>query len=212
VGWCVPNLSQVISFSRRHRYDTNTVIPTWEDVRRIVDEDFGNTPSDLRNRAMLLLCAIYGFRSSEVVRLRLDDIDWGDETLTVRRSKNGRAQQFPLQYEVGEAILRYLTHGRPQCSYRHLFMTRYCPYRPISRKVLNQVTRRRMTSLHIKSSKMGPHMLRHACATQLLRAGTSLRHIADFLGHRGLATVSIYARFDTEAFRELAAFSLRSVL
>jgi integrase/recombinase XerD len=211
-GWCTPNLGDVITFPNRRRYDPDTVFPSWTDVRRVLDEEVGDKPSDLRNRAMLLLCSIYGFRSSEVARLRLGDIDWIDETLTVTRSKNGRTQQFPLQYEVGEAILKYLIHGRPHCSCRSVFVSRQRPYRPVTPAVLGAVTAMRMAQFQIKSSKKGPHALRHACATQLLRTGTSLRQIADFLGHRDLSSVSIYARLDTEALREVAAFSLRGVL
>jgi site-specific recombinase XerD len=211
-GWCVPNLAGVLSFPNRVRYDPDSVFPSWEDVRRILDEDVGNGPCDLRNRAMLLLCSVYGFRSSEVARLRLNDIDWRDETLTLTRSKNGRSQQFPLQYEVAAAILKYLIHGRPQCSWQNLFIRQHRPYRPVRPTVLNTVTAKRMAQLQIKSSKRGPHALRHACATQLLRTGSSLRQIADFLGHKGLTSVSIYARLDTEAMREVAAFSLKGVL
>ena len=54
---------------------------------------------------MLLLFAVYALRISEVTNLRLIDIDWVVETLTVRRMKNGLVQVFPLQYEVGEALL-----------------------------------------------------------------------------------------------------------
>jgi site-specific recombinase XerD len=210
--WCVPNLRDVLTFPNRRRYDPDTVIPTWEDVRRVLDEAIGNKPADLRNRAMLLLCSIYGLRSSEVARVRLGDIDWKEETLSITRSKNGRTQQFPLQYEIGEAILKYLIHGRPQCSCRNVFVSLNCPYRPITPTTLNLVTATRMALLQIKSTKMGPHALRHACATQLLRSGTSLRQIADFLGHRDLSTVSVYARLDTEALREVAGFSLKAIL
>ena len=210
-GWCIPNLREVITFPNRRRYNPDVIIPTWEDVRRILDENVGDKPRDLRNRAMLLLCAIYGFRSSEVARLRLDDIDWRDETLRITRSKNGRTQQFPLQYEVGEAILKYLMNSRPECLCRALFVSRNRPFRPITPRALNFVTANRMALLQISSSSRGPHALRHACATQLLRTGTALSQIADFLGHKDLKTVSVYARFDTEALRDVAAFSLRGV-
>ena len=77
-------------------------------------------------------CVQYGMRSCEIAGLRLEDFDWYNETLTVRRGKRGRVQQFPIQYEVGEAILEYLRSVRPRCSCRHLFVTRYYPHRPVS--------------------------------------------------------------------------------
>jgi integrase len=150
-------------------------------------------------------------RSCEIAGLRLEDFDWYNETLTVRRGKRGRVQQFPIQYEVGEAILEYLRSVRPRCSCRHLFVTRYYPHRPVLPTTLRPIVTNRMMKLGIKSEQMGPHSLRHACATQLLRKGSSLREIADFLGHRNLGSVSIYAKHDPYTLRRVADFSLRGV-
>src|SRR5207253_1658322 len=71
------------------------------------------TPIGLRNYAVLLLLATYGLRAGEVVRLRLEDIDWRNECFHVRQSKTGRATVLPLLAPVGEAILDYLREGRP---------------------------------------------------------------------------------------------------
>ena len=68
-----------------------------------------------------------------------------------------------------------------------------------------------MKVLGITAHSLGPHSLRHACATELLRKGTSLRDIADFLGHRGMESVSIYAKYDSRSLREVAAFRLGGV-
>jgi integrase/recombinase XerD len=56
--------------------------------------------------------------------------------------------------------------------------------------------------------RTGPHSLRHSCATQLLHKGMSLPEIADFLGHRDLRSVSIYAKLDARALRKVADFPL----
>jgi site-specific recombinase XerD len=69
-----------------------------------------------------------------------------------------------------------------------------------------------MIKLGIKSAKMGAHALRHACATELLRKGSSLKDIADFLGHRGLGSVSVYAKQDPSSLRKVAEFSLAGVV
>ena len=68
-----------------------------------------------------------------------------------------------------------------------------------------------MKRLKVDSEHFGAHSLRHACATQLLRQGSSLRDIADFLGHRGMQSVSIYAKYDVRLLREVATFSLAGV-
>jgi len=62
------------------------------------------------------------------------------------------------------------------------------------------------------TEKFGPHMLRRACATPLLSTGSSLKDIADFLGHSDLRSVSNYAKFDAASLKSVAKFSLRGVL
>jgi len=59
---------------------------------------------------------------------------------------------------------------------------------------------------------MGPHSLRHACATELLKQGASLREIADFLGHRDCQSVEIYAKFDMQSLLKVAALDLCGAL
>jgi len=205
-SWCKAGLFRVIRHPVRRRRMAAAVGPSWKDVRRLIDETNGTKPTDIRARAILLLCAIYGLRTGEITRLSLNDFDWYNEAFTVRRSKRGRTQQFPIQFEVGEAIIRYLQNARPHCSCRNVFVTLSGPYRPLTN--LWAVVSTRIRKLNIKAHNVGPHSLRHACATELPRKGTSLRDIADFLGHRGMESVSIYAKHDSRTLRDVAAFRL----
>jgi integrase/recombinase XerD len=129
----------------------------------------------------------------------------------VVRAKGGRVQQFPIQFEVGETILRYLQQGRPRCSCRRLFVSLRPPYRPLRSATIWGIVADRMKLLEIKSDHFGGHSLRHACATELLRKGSSLREIADFLGHRTMKSVSVYAKYDIRSLRKVAEFSLAGV-
>lgn len=190
------------------RYDPSPRGPRWNEVRKMIGAASGEKSTDLRARAVLLLLAIYGLRSSEVSRLSVDDIDWFDESFLIRRAKHGGTQRFPLQYEVGEAILQYLRHGRPACDSRSLFVTVHTPYRAIPVGALLTLVRRRAAALGIESPQPGPRGLRHACATQLLHKGHSLGEISDFLGHRDPNSVSVYAKSSASALRKVAAFSL----
>ena len=177
----------------------------------MLDAPIGETPAELRTAAMLFLCAIYALRGIEVRQLLIGDFDWINETFVVRRAKRGPIQQFPLQYEVGQAVLRYLRYGRPRCSDSHVFVTLKPPYRPMNQCVLASLVKSRMKALHIESMRHGTHSLRHACATELLRRGASLVEIADFLGHRSIQSVSVYARLDRRSLRQVATFSMAGV-
>lgn len=210
-GWCAPRLALGIRSPRIPKYEDRPKGPTWVEVRRLIESASGSAPNELRAKAILLLFAIYGLRSSEVAGLQLNDFDWRSETFSVQRAKRGGIQQYPIQYEVGEAIIQYLRKGRPHCSSRHVFVSTCRPHGLIRPGPMWQIVGLRMRKLRIESEHVGPHSLRHACATRLLKKGASLKEIADFLGHRNLKSVSIYARYDTRSLRKVAAFSLAGV-
>jgi site-specific recombinase XerD len=96
--------------------------PSWADVQRLLASTEGDRPKDIRDRAVLLLFAVYGMRVGEVRMLRLEDLDWAQELLYVTRPKPRRRQAYPLAYTVGEAILRYLQEVRPRAPDREVFL------------------------------------------------------------------------------------------
>ena len=170
---------------RRHHLAQNicargiTEGPEWKDVQRLLKGIKGNNAAALRARAVLFLLAVYGLRSGEITRLLLSDFDWRSETFTVNHSKRGGAQKYPLQREVGDAILEYIQKARPRYSCRNLFLTLKPPYRAIGSSALWKITSRGMQSAGIRCRRRGPHSLRHACATHLLEQGASLKEIGD---------------------------------
>ena len=93
---------------------------------------------------------------------------------------------------------------------RNVFVTMHRPHRAATN--IGSAIRKVMNAQGILDQPCGLHALRHACATELLRKGTSLRGIADFLGHRSIRSVSVYAHCDLRALREVANFSLSGVL
>jgi integrase/recombinase XerD len=210
--WCRPGISCGIQAPRVYRHASLPSSPTWEEVQRLLKTTEGNHPTDIRDRAILLLLAVYGLRAGEVGRLRLADLDWERETLTITHNKNDRLQQFPLTKVVGQAVLRYLREVRPRSEHREVFLSMRAPIRPLPSGALFQLVNRRMKSLHLPIMHHGPHALRHACATRLINCGISLKAIADQLGHRNLETTRIYAKVDLTRLREVANFRLGGVL
>jgi site-specific recombinase XerD len=206
--WCPPDLWLSIHGPRISKYNARPMGPTWKQVHQLLKLAEGTEPEQLRAKAILLLLAVYGLRSGEVIDLRLEDLDWRSEVITVRRAKGGGIQQFPIQFEVGEAILKYLRDARPRVNDRHLFLGERRPWGPLRHDTMWRTVSRRMRKLAIELDHVGAHSLRHACATRLLDKGTSLKDIADFLGHRDMHSVSIYAKHDIRTLRKVADFRL----
>jgi integrase/recombinase XerD len=208
-GWCKPGLATAIMPPRVYKNESLPAGPTWEDVGRLLASTESERPADIRDRAILMLFAVYGLRVAEVRRLRLEDLDWDKETICITRSKQQRRIQiYPLSGAVGEAILRYLKEVRPRCGYREIFMPLKAPFRPLGNSALWQVVSRRLSALDIPTPHHGPHTLRHACATRMLAQGVSMKEIGDHLGHGSSAATSVYAKVDVVLLRRVADFTL----
>jgi site-specific recombinase XerD len=186
--------------------------PTWEDVQNIIASFSANSASDIRNRAIVLLLAVYGLRRGEVARLRLDDVNWTGEILNVLRPKQRCAQQYPLLPVVGDAILRYVREARPRCAHRELFLSLEAPVRPLQPSAVSSLVRLRLAALRVQVPRHGAHCLRHACARHLLAAGLSLKEIGDHLGHRSVAATRAYVKVDLNGLRQAAELDLGSLL
>ncbi len=209
-GWCAPGLAETIHSPRIYSMAGLPEGPTWAQIQRLIATLNTERPSHIRDRAIVLLLAIYGLRIGEVCKLTLDDLDWANEKLRVRRLKNKRTQEFPLTAEVGNAILRYLQNVRPRCSSRSLFLTLRRPYRPM-------VTTGASSSIscHVRAlglaAHYGPHSLRHACASHLLDEGFSIKEIGDHLGHRSPRSTQIYAKVQRKKLAQVADAQLSSL-
>ncbi len=210
--WCAPNIAATINAPRLYTLDTLPAGPSWSQVRQLISGIGKERPSDIRNRAIIMLLAVYGFRSGEVCRLRLEDLDWERELVVVSRSKQYQKHQYPLVREVGEAILHYLRKARPQTDLREVFLRLQPPFEPLTVAGLGTMVQLRLKSLNLKLPHYGPHALRHACASHLLAQGLSLKEIGDHLGHSDPRATRIYAKVDLEGLREVARFDLGGLL
>jgi integrase/recombinase XerD len=173
-------------------------------VRRLLASINRRTAMGRRDYAILLLLARLGLRSSEVVFLDLDDIDWKTGRLSVH-GKRGRRIELPLPTDVGEAIVAYLQQGRPCSTSRRVFLRSKAPIRGLlGPSAIGSLVRRRLNRAGIDAPTKGAHQFRHGLATQMLRHGASLAEIGQVLGHRSPETTKIYAKVDLDALRTLA--------
>ncbi len=211
-GWCPGGIANMIYLPRVFSHKNIPSGPTWADVGRLLAGTEGNNPLDIRDRAILLFFAVYGFRVGEVTHMRLEDIDWNHKSITLWRSKSRRSQIFPLAPTVGNALIRYLKEARPRCSYREIFLTSYAPIKPIVKNSLSLMVKNRMARLGIVATHHGAHSLRHACATRLIAEGFSIKEIADQLGHKSLFSTHVYAKVDVARLREVGNFDLGGVI
>lgn len=177
-----------------------------EEVEKVIKVTRADlSPTGLRDYAILLLLARYGLRAAEIVQLRIEDLDWRRDVLRVRHTKTDTYSELPLLVEPGEALLRYLENGRPQSTYREVFLRILPPHRPFKDgSILNCITRARLRAARIiPQGRHGPHAFRHARAVSLLRSGVSLKVIGDVLGHTSAQATAEYLKLATEDLRAI---------
>ena len=171
------------------------------DVQRLLDGCDRASPTGIRNFAILMLVARLGLRSVEVARLELGDIDWRAGEIQIA-GKARRRDRLPLPHDVGEALTAYLRKVRPTTSNRQVFLMLKAPIRPIRPDLVGDVTR--WACRRAGLPEVGPHRLRHALATEMLRRGAKLVEISQVLRHRDLATTAVFAKVDLDALRRIA--------
>ena len=173
-------------------------------VQRVLAGHDRSTPVGRRNYAILLLLARLGLRAGEVVGLNLEDLDWDNGLIRIRR-KGSRWTRLPLPSDVGAAIAAYLQSDRPPSSSRRVFLRHNAPIRGFAHTIcVSSIVRRTLIAAGVDSGRTGAHLFRHTLAVDLLRNGASLDQIGDVLGHRSPNTTALYAKVDIAALREVA--------
>jgi site-specific recombinase XerD len=176
-----------------------------EDVERIVNATDPSKPIGLRDRAILLFLARLGLRASDIVHMRMEDIDWTSGTFAIN-GKERRPGRLPLPQEVGNALLAYLSKGRPKVDREHVFLRARPPFGPfrdhssVSNLVFYAAKR---AGVALPVGQMA-HALRHSLATGLVRGGVPFQVIRTVLRHRGEDTTAMYAKVDLPSLRKIA--------
>jgi site-specific recombinase XerD len=198
------DLSRTIERPRRYRQSGIPRSISWGEVRRVLEAVDRRTPIGKRDYAILLLLVTYGLRACEVAALSLDDIDYRRERLMIRERKAGHSTVYPLSSLVGEALLEYLRHGRPQTTDRPVFFRALAPDEPIASAAISSRAAHYLRKARVEVVKPGSHTLRHTCVQRLVDADFSFKLIGDYVGHRSPESTAVYGKVATEALREIA--------
>lgn len=198
------DLSSTIESPQSYRLSDIPRSITWDQVQRTLEAVDRRTPKGKRDYAILLLLVTYGLRAREVSRLKIEDIDWKRNRLLVAERKAGHCTAYPLSSVVGQAILEYLRHGRPQTEDRRVFFRDVAPRRPLGCDAISQCVSRYLRKAGIDVARPGSHTLRHTCVQRLVDADFPLKTIGDYVGHRSPSSTEVYAKVAIEPLRRVA--------
>ena len=165
-----------------------------EEVAELLDSIGDDSPSDLRDRALLELLYDTGARVSEVVGIGLGDLDF-DEELILLTGKGSKQRLVPMGSTLATVLRRYLGPGGrstfPQARKdTQLFLN--ARGGSLSRQGIDLIIDKRALTVGIERSRISAHVFRHSCATHMLAHGADIRVVQELLGHVSISTTQIY--------------------
>lgn len=177
-------LKEDLPTPKRHRRLPTVLSP--DEVRRLIAG-----AKNLYHRTLLLMLYGTGLRRSELLQLKVGDIDSRRMVVRVERGKGGHGREVPLSPTLLAALREYYRWMRPQTYLFPGTQDGWRTDRPLTSKVVWEAVRFAARAAGI-DRRVSPHTLRHSYATHLLEAGADLRTIQVLLGHADLTHTTVY--------------------
>ena len=179
----------------------------FEEVEALLEQPDLSKPEGQRDRAMLEVMYSSGLRISELLNLRMNQINF-DRGMVKIVGKGNKERIVPIGDYALEYLNKYINDGRrknPRRNSDYLFLNRYGE--PVSRVYFFLQVKKYAQQAGIKV-EISPHTLRHCFATHMLENGAELRAVQEMLGHANIATTQIYTNISSK--RILSAYDLYS--
>ena len=204
----IPNFTEGIVFPK-----IGKKLPSYlseEDIQKLFTvASLDQTLAGYRNKTMLCLLYVCGFRVSELTGLKISNIDFQERIIHIT-GKGGKSRVIPLQSSIIELLRYYLQHIHHQIvnPAREAATDILFPIvfkksvHPVSRQAFWITLKKLARAAEIQTS-ISPHTLRHSLATHLLKEGANLRLLQMLLGHEQLDTVQIYTHVEMSQLRDM---------
>jgi len=170
-----------------------------EEITRLLrgNEQTNCAPHALRNRSMIEVLYATGIRVSELVNLKLEDVNFSSGYIRVF-GKGGKERLVPIHDSVLATLHDYLETIRPALnSHGSPFLFLSYQGKQMSRQNFWKLIKKRAEVVGI-AKDISPHVLRHTFATHLLENGADLRVVQDLLGHSDVSTTEIYTHMNQQ--------------
>jgi len=171
-----------------------------EEIKRLFSSLRLSTPGDIRTCAIVHLAYTLGLRPVEITRITLDDISFQKGELSLPDRKAHNPITLPVPENTLKAVAAYVLKARPKSPNRHIFLSCYSPYEPMSSGTVVVYLSKIMKKAGLPSSG---YWLRHTYAQNLLEAGRSIYEIKEMLGHQSIQSSHRYIHIHTELMRKV---------
>lgn len=166
-------------------------IMTKQEIEALLSQPSGKNPKEIRDKAMLELLYHTGMRVSELIGLKIDQVDL--PIGTVECGEGDRERTIPMGEEAVKAVTEYLVYSRQELitddATEFLFVN--CSGLEMSRQGFWKILKSYASKAGIKS-EITPHTLRHSFAAHKVEDGTDLRSLQEIMGHSDISTTQVY--------------------
>ena len=174
-------------------------LPTYlkqDDIENLLKSIPKERKVDIRNYTIILIAARLGLRLSDILNIKLKDIDWKNNKINVIQPKTNNLNILPLSKEIGWAIIDYINKARPKCNNEFLFVKMKYPFEQMEQFTdFNKYFDK--CDFEIEDTKKGIHNLRHSLASNMLDNDIPISIISSVLGHTSTDTTSnTYLKID----------------
>lgn len=191
----------LVSTKKRKNTDIPSVYSTAE-VVTLLNFLASHGKNRLRNFAIALLIAVYGFRAGDIAKMKLADIDWDTGMFIIIQAKTTKRLEHKLTELCGKALAEYLLNERPNVNNEHVFLKE--DGKPLSATSVSTMifSGFSLCGVAVSNRKHGSHSLRHSLASNMLEQGTGILEISHVLGHASADTTkNIYTKVDINHLR-----------
>ena len=192
-------------------FHRNTNIKTYytqDEISKLLNVIDTKTKLGKEDYLIISLICYLGLRISDVVNLKLSNIDFNTNTISIIQYKTNNKLNLPLIDQVRYPLIDYLKNVRPtNTDLDFIFITKEIPYRQqLELSKHNYIIKNYLVKagIDINGRKHGFHSLRHSFSTSLLKENISLYSISSILGHQDIKTTMGYLDIDTSKLKELA--------
>lgn len=177
-----------------------------DEIERLLNSVDITTSIGKRDYLILSILVYLGLRISDVVELKLSDINWNLNTISIVQQKTQNNLTLPLIDEVKYPLLDYLKNARKDVDEDYIFITNNAPIGKYNSKGFWHIVTKYMDKANIDYTNKhhGTHSLRHSLASNLLKDNIPITTISSVLGHSTIKTTQKYLTIDTNNLKELS--------
>lgn len=198
------DLSGIIPHYKRRKPLPTTYTPA--EISKIESSINTETATGKRNLAIIRLATRMGFRSGDIARLSLSEIDFNSGYISIIQEKTGQPLSLQMPQEVSEALLSHLENLENQPEDGYVFHSMSAPHGRITTSIIRHavVNGFKNAGIDTTGKKHGPHTFRSSLASSMINDGGSYETVRRILGHTNPDIIKHYAKTDIEKLRFFA--------